>query len=393
MKYTLLLISLALSTCAPSHAGEPASRILIRHGQSPDDWRLPDGRDPAQWHLLPQDPNNRLTVPGVELGRLAFHDDTLQGLAHRGGQAVSCATCHDPDHSYHAGVPQGIGEGGFHHIITGDHIPDRQPVRTPGVFGAQYYADNLCLVNGLFGNLPDSPNGGLQFQWHPAFGFPMRAAHELGKHRGLEQQAIGGQIAHRLRRGPVLSWERQVRHRMRGLGEEAFGKEKWNTEDPTYLLGLAMAQWETTVTPVAAPLQISLRTGAPLTKAHSQGLETFLKLDCIACHNPERALTGGFERLGDSNGHADLDGTHDLRGRADVTFLESDHRAFRVPTLYNCDRWLGHGAQTPRTFLMEHNSHLGQPISDEIIADLMAFLASLQDPDLGRHSRPSPTTR
>ena len=68
-------------------------------------WRLPEG------FPLPRVPvDNPMTPEKVELGRLLFYDPRLSGDG-----TISCATCHQPEHSFTDGRGQAEGIGGSLH--------------------------------------------------------------------------------------------------------------------------------------------------------------------------------------------------------------------------------------------------------------------------------------
>jgi len=118
-----LLILLSFSSCNKTNKPEPFE-------PTPYEIEIPYGF-PTQLNI-PED--NPMTVGGVELGRTLFYDGRLNGRSHPDSM-MSCATCHQQEHSFEIGTsrphPFGITGNPTHHAM----LPMINLVWNPGYFG------------------------------------------------------------------------------------------------------------------------------------------------------------------------------------------------------------------------------------------------------------------
>jgi cytochrome c peroxidase len=105
----VVFAAIAVSTAAPAFAGGVADRAAaFRDAWSAADWRVLSALRLSQLPATPQDPSNAFerSPAAAELGQRLFNDTRFSG-----NQAVSCATCHDPNKQFQDGLPLGRGVG------------------------------------------------------------------------------------------------------------------------------------------------------------------------------------------------------------------------------------------------------------------------------------------
>ncbi len=173
--------------------------LLASSNKGKEFYLLPNSTD---YHKIPQDPRNPITVEKVALGQLLFHETglSMNPTKSQSYQTYSCASCHHAKAGFQACVPQGIAEGGSGFGTTGetrqiaagykDTEVDVQPVRTPSAMNMAYQTN--ILWNGQFG--ATHLNANTQSAWTK--GTP-KEKNNLG-FQGVETQAIAGQGVHHL---------------------------------------------------------------------------------------------------------------------------------------------------------------------------------------------------
>ena len=107
------------------------------------------------------------------------------------------------------------------------------------------------------------------------------------------------------------------------------------------------------------------------------GLARFIGTGCNFCHNGPAIGGGSFQKLGVIEPYATED-----PGRFKVTGNEADRQVFKVPSLRNVEKtgpWLHDGSVTSLDQMVRiMGAHqLGQTLSDEQVASILVFLASL----------------
>jgi cytochrome c peroxidase len=375
-----------------------------------------------QLDRIPQDPQNPLTLPKVQLGKKLFHETALgvNNLRPEGRETYACASCHAAIAGFNSGHPQGIAEGGSGFGVAGEGrrflpeynsdpiAPDALDRRPPANVNTAY--QEVVLWNGQFGAV--GPNAGTEARWTP--GTPLES-NLLGFH-GLETQAHAGLAVHRMAT-PENS-------RVATIPEYKLMFQTAFPGDPSPVnrlnVALAIAAFERTMLSNKAPWQLWLRGQLDaLTDQEKRGAVLFFnKANCVSCHAGPALNSMSFHALGMN----DLDGTHrpdliDMRpfggsmpeasrqGRGGFTGVDEDYFKFKTPQIYNVadNTFLGHGAsfQNAREVIEYKNAALAQnpfvpadrlsplfvPLgltAPEIDA-LVAFVeGALYDPDLFR---------
>jgi cytochrome c peroxidase len=100
---------MAITTTAPACAGGFADRAAaLRDAWSAADLNVLSALRLSQLPATPPDPSNAFegSAAAAQLGQRLFNDARFSG-----NQAVSCATCHDPDKQFQDGLPVGRGVG------------------------------------------------------------------------------------------------------------------------------------------------------------------------------------------------------------------------------------------------------------------------------------------
>lgn len=420
--WALLLIVLVAASCQddPDTPGDLDNGIdgdlreaLINAGGTNgiNHFLLPESND---YSSIPQDPNNPLSSPKVELGKRLFFET---GLAINpkdpsGAQTYSCASCHVPGNCFQPGIRQGIAEGGWGFGYTGEGRTadpnydiadmDLQPIRTPTVMNGAY--NRTTLWNGQFG--ATGPNEGTEAAW--TVDTP-KETNLLG-FEGVETQAIAGLEVHRM----GLNMELVNNSYYKDMFDYAFPDFPEAERYSQITTGLAIAAYERTVLSNKAPFQQWLKgdTEAMTEQQKLGALLFFGKAGCNDCHSGPALNSEAFHALG----MADLTGDGVLgdfpnfanvqRGRGGFTGDPADDYKFKTPQLYGLRemKFLGHGssftnvrdvivykneaapenADVPTSQLAAEFLPLG--LSDEEIDQLAAFLNDgLDDTQLSRY--------
>lgn len=121
-----------------------------------------------------------------------------------------------------------------------------------------------------------------------------------------------------------------------------------------------------------------------LSEAEQRGLNTFMRVNCVRCH--DGPLLGGtmLEKLGV---YGDFPSTD--QGRFDVTGEEKDRKLFKVAQLRNValtGPWFHNGSATSLEEAIRTMAQLqlNQKLTDAEVADILSFLKSLSGKDLER---------
>ena len=373
-----------------------------------ESFKMPESTDFAS---IPQDPNNPLTTAKVELGQLLYHETGLltDNVRPEGRFTASCSSCHHAKAGFQAGRVQGIGEGGFGFGTDGSgrvNDPnyaieelDIQPIRTPSAMNGAYQIVNLW--NGQFG--ATGPNAGTEDRWTPDT--PLEA-NTFG-YEGLESQAIGGMVAHRMSTvdsSLVINNATYIQ-----MFEEAFPGQPIDREHT----GLAIAAFERTMLSNKAPFQRWLNgNNNAMSEAEKRGAIVFFgKAGCVDCHNGPALNSMTFYALGMNNldgpgVYGDHSEAEANLGRASFTGRAEDEYKFKTPQLYNLvdSPFFGHGGNFRSVREIVEYKNTGIPQNAEVPAsqlasqfkplnltsdevnDLVAFIeGGLYDADLERY--------
>ncbi|HRK28865.1 MAG TPA: cytochrome c peroxidase [Chitinophagales bacterium] len=375
---------------------------------------LPESNNYA---AIPQDPNNPITAPKVELGKLLFHE-TYIGLNPKKPEGLgtySCASCHHVKAGFQACVPQGIGDGGIGFGINGEgrtnnnHYADSeldvQPIRTPSALNIAYQPN--ILWNGQFG--ATGVNMGTQYAWTP--GTP-KEKNLLG-FEGAETQAIAGQDVHRL---VVSESDLAAIQEYIQLFNAAFPDVPPTQRVSKVNAGLAIAAYERTLLANQAPFQQWLRGNLNVLTEHQKrgAILFFSKANCYKCHNSPALNDMNFYALGMNDLNQGSYGNvfnatpnkPEHKGRGGFTNRAEDMYKFKTPQLYNLKNspFYGHGASfnTVRQVVEYKNNAVPQNhlvpanmlspefkklyLSEQEIDQITDFIENaLNDPNLARY--------
>jgi len=114
-----------------------------------------------------------------------------------------------------------------------------------------------------------------------------------------------------------------------------------------------------------------------LTAEQKKGLDTFISVGCITCHNGPGVGGGMFQKLGLVVPYPTKDA-----GRFDVTHNEADRGFFKVPSLRNVVKtgpWFHDGSikSLPEAVRLMAHHQLGRELTDEQVSSIVSFLGSL----------------
>ncbi len=417
--YTLLLFTiLGISvSCTKEDASEYSSpddlileESLIHLYGSLDSLILPSSNAYGE---IPADPLNVLSKEKVALGKLLFHET---GIALKPEKEISkgtysCASCHHAKAGFQSGMKQGIGEGGIGFGLSGEgrriseayteEFIDVQPIRSPTILNSAF--QKVMLWNGQFG--ATGPNKGTEAEW--TIDTP-KEQNKLG-FEGVEIQAIAGMGVHRLKIDSTIISNLGYKN----MFDLAFSDVNENERYTLLNAGLAIAAYERTVMPNAAPFQWWLRGNKnAMTNEETKGALLFFgKANCLSCHSGPALNTMEFHALGmnDLEG-SDVHKNVDLatsKGRGGFTKNLQDDYKFKTPTIYNLKdvNFLGHGGSfsSVRDIINYKNSAVAENsqvppsqlsaafvplnLSEEEVTQLTAFVENaLYDKQLSRYA-------
>ena len=301
----------------------------------------------ADWQALPdQAPapaDNPQSAAKVDLGKTLYFDPRLSEHG-----TLSCNSCHNLMAAGDDNRPNSIG---MHDARGGRSAPT--------VWNAAFYS--VQFWDGRAATLEDQAKG------------PVVNPVEMGM--GTLNVATG-----RLQQIPGYQ----------SLFAAAFpGEAKPITADN---VAKAIAAFERTlITPNSAYDRYAKGDQGALTEQQVRGMDSFASLGCTACHSganfsgPTLPVGTGFFMKFPTFPGSDYDTRYGLtqdEGRAAVTSQESDRHLFRVPTLRNIALTAPyfHTGSVPTLDLAVRvmaKTQLDKDLSDEQVADLVAFLNAL----------------
>lgn len=337
VSFAVLALCLAASSCSKDKEQKAAVAIEAVEPPQPK----PVAPAPAE-PILPLPESVDVNMDKVLLGRSLFHDTRLSSDG-----KLSCATCHSLDHGGAEPRKSSIGVGA-----------QVGPINSPTVLNSAY---NIA-----------------QF-WD-------------GRAKDLQEQAAGP-VANPIEMGE--SWDNVV---------------KKISKDAAYAKSFAALYTDgvtqDNITDAIAEYEKSLITPSrfdnylrgdqtALTQAEKNGYATFKEVGCPACHMGVLAGGGMYQKMGLVKDYfADRGGelTDADLGRYNVTKNPVDKHFFKVPTLRNVELtapYLHDGSQDTleKTVRVMGTYQLGRDLTDEQVANLVAFLKSLTG-ELPAHARP-----
>jgi cytochrome c peroxidase len=277
--------------------------------------------------------DNPITPQKVELGRLLFFERRLSV-----NDMISCATCHAIEYYYSSPAPKQMG------------ALKLQPRNAPTVLNAAGQ-----FVQHWIGNRKDVEDQALQsLTGPPALGNPSKES-----------------VEEKLRKIP---------HYVE-LFRKAFPKDK----EPITAENIAKAIGafeRTLVTPSRFDEFLKGNTKA-LTPEEKRGLNTFIEVGCVACHNG--VLVGGtmYQKFGIYEPYWKYTKSESIdEGRYAVTKKEEDKYVFKVPPLRNVAMTApyfhdGSVASLEEAVWIMGKVQLGKDLTKEQVRDIVAFLKSL----------------
>lgn len=200
-------------------------------------------------------------------------------------------------------------------------------------------------------------------------------------------------------KGPILNPvemampdEATVEEKIRAVESyrDAFAKAFPDDEQPVTFqrIAEAIAAFERTLRSESRFDDFLKGDGAALNEMEKQGLVTFIKLDCVSCH--DGALLGGesFEQLGKENPY---DNQSDL-GLYELSKDEDDRMVFKVSSLRNVARTApyfhdGRIKTLPEAVRTMATLQLDQELTDRQVKDISGFLTALSDKSSDAHDK------
>jgi len=307
------------------------------------------GNGQGQWQALPDTApapaDNPTTAAKVELGKMLYFDPRLSSTG-----SVSCFSCHN------------VMEGGDDHMTTSAGVHGQKGGRNaPTVWNAAFHS--VQFWDGRAPSLEEQAKG------------PPVNPIEMGM---PNLDAVIGRIRHIPGYKPYF--------------EKAFGTGDVVTMDNA---AKAIAAYERTlITPGSAYDRYVKGDKKALTAQQVKGMDTFAAVGCMSCHQgpafngpPLPAGTGFFMKFPtypDSTYTVKYRLTDDP-GRASVTKDPADAGMWRVPTLRNLTftapyMHTGSVKTLPEAVRVMASTQLNKTLSDAEVADIVAFLESLNGP-------------
>lgn len=361
MKKTLLFSAIAIVvlvlSCAKDHDGRTSVDTAIEDeletlGMSLEDFRLARSLED-----IPQSIDNPITQKKIELGRSIFWDPIFHQNTFGDAtiMTASCGSCHIKDG--HAGVSQGLGEGGISAGVNGEkriestdfinnvgiEFVDAQPIRVPTNMHVAYKPN--ALWDGALGNPNtaklknnDRPNQNESISFPD--GFPHDLARTFDGFGGAEMQALAGLRVHRYKfNEEIIS---NAGSRYKELFDEVFVEDSEtriidrfadskfiqnnmfldrgkilldggasgvtdDSADDVYVpiqysrlaAALAVSAYTRSVLANEAPFQ-DFVFGDPngMTEQQKRGFLVFLEKKCINCHNGPALTDADFHAMG-----------------------------------------------------------------------------------------------
>ncbi len=264
----------------------------------------------------------------IKLGRMLFYETRLSK-----DNTVSCNSCHDLEHFGVDGRLTSLGVGGK----TGTR-------NAPSVYNAALHVAQFW--DGRSPNVEDQATGPVV--------------------NPVEMALKSEEAADRIKAIPEY----------KELFVKVFPKEK----EPISLknIGKAIGAFERKlVTP--SPFDRFLRGDSQaLTEEQKKGLERFISVGCVGCHNGVGVGGGQFRKLGEKEKYI----TKDL-GRYLVTHKDADKYVFKVPSLRNVTETApyfhdGSVNSLREAVLLMGKHQLGIDLADEDVTLIIKFLESLR---------------
>jgi len=302
--------------------------------------------DEAVWQALPEvapaPADNPTTPEKVELGKMLYFDPRLSSTG-----TVACFSCHN------------LAEGGDDHRPTSIGVHGQKGGRNaPTVFNAAFLSAQFW--DGRAPTLEEQAKG------------PPANAIEMG-------MANLDAVVDRIERIPGY----------RPYFEAAFGKGDVITIDN---IARAIAAYERTLITPNTPYDRYVKGDkSALTKQQVRGMNTFREVGCMTCHQgptfagPELPMGTGFFMkfpMQTESPYVAKYGLMEDKGRMEATGNPADAHMWRVPSLRNLvytAPYMHNGSvkTLDEAVRVMASTQLDRTLTDEQVADIVAFLESL----------------
>ena len=251
----------------------------------------------ASLGLAPEPVDNPATPEKIDLGRLLFHDPILSG-----DRATACVTCHSQYWGMGDGLSLGIGVGGTGPSGIGRRGPTTTRRNVPSLW-------NVAYRTALFW---DGRAASLERQVE----VPLLDARELGADPETVMRELAENATYRT------------------LFAAAFPESPLVSQDN---LARAIGSFVRTIISNDAPYDRYARgDDKALSEPEIRGMFIFGELGCATCHAPPLFGADRYDALRrESAALLPSARSTDDFGRFEVTGVESDRFAFRVPQLRN----------------------------------------------------------
>ena len=308
----------------------------------------------AQYRPLSSPSGYKMTLEGIQLGRMLFYDSSLSRQS--ASPRISCASCHKQQYAF------------------GDNQVFSRNVNGPNTRNAQPLI-NLAMNSKFFwdtrkSSIEDAVRDALEGELHPDFGFSLAYLDSNPKYVALFKKAYGR---------PLTINEDNV---VNSIGQFVRTLISVNSRFDQYEQG-------------KPTLSDQEQHGYSLFSDPDSG-------DCFHCHKDNNLLTFTNEATIFANNGLDavssVSDFHDL-GVGKINGNTNDNGKFKIPTLRNVevsapymhdgrfatlDQVLGHYSDSLHRSptvdpLMQHLAQGGLHISDQQKQDIIAFLRSLTD--------------
>jgi len=345
-------------------------------GDSPTPYEIPIPKGFPTVLNIPAD--NPMTVEGVELGRLLFHDPHLCGYTGTDPDLLmSCATCHRPEHSYDLGP---------NHPRFPDGKPRGRTTGKPTIHNAMPLVNLVFYHEGYFWNGLISNDNSTAGQ---------RTIEDVVLMAITAEDEMCGTTA-----GAVAAIKSDSKYPP--LFKKAFGTEEITIER----IQMAIAQYVRSLVCGNSKFDRYLQGKEQLTPQELHGYVLFTTeegADCFHCHGSGGSPLFTTNLFYNNGLDAQPSDDHD---RASVTGDPHDRGAYRAPSLRNVtisapymhdgrfktlddvlDFYNSEVQNSPYVSpLMHHVNDGGIRLTPSEIADLKAFLETLTEEDITKHT-------
>ncbi len=301
----------------------------------------------AHFQPLPTPPPGAASDSRAELGRRLFYENRVSADGN-----VSCGHCHQADLAAADGLPKAIGVFG-----------KENPRNAPSIFNAalnfkQHWRGDRELLEE---QAEKSPTGAVSYG-NPDFAAVVAKLKAIPGYAGLFTRAFPNE-------------------------SDPINQKNW---------GAAIAAFERTLLTASRFDAFLTGDAKALTPKEQEGLQEFISLGCVSCHNGPILGGNSFKKFGIHEDYWNETGsTNPDKGRFDVTKDQADLYVFKVPQLRNVEKTApyfhdGSVTELPKAVKIMGKTQLGKELKDEDVAAIVAFLGSLTGPVPSNYAPLSP---